>query len=83
MTKFEIIRLKAEMVSDILNGYSWQINSIPDRIKSLQETIDEKTAEAQTKGEKPDIEYFVRELEEAGMKVKIYDEIVKHLEKLF
>lgn len=84
MTKFEIIRLRAEMISDMLNSYSYSIDSIPSRISQLKEAKQEQIEKHNIDENcSCDTSYYDREIEEAEMRLQIYNEIVKHLEKMF
>ena len=75
MNKIIRTRLKAEIVEEILNNYSYNVDCWHDRINSHYEKL--KTCEENEK------RYYESEIKELLEKIKAYEEIVSHLEKLF
>ena len=76
MNKIEHIKVKSEMVLEILESYSWNYNNMLDKIQVYTDKINSVETDEERR-------YYQKELDEIQEKIKCYKEIVSHLEKLF
>ena len=75
MDKIKNIRLKAQIVEEIINDYSFKVDCCNDLIANYTKKLETC--------EEIDKSYYKREISELEGKIKAIQEISSHLEKLF